>query len=136
MSLKKKQKNPSKKKKLTTKKPFPSTKETVFMPLTSMDISTHNPQNHFTLIVPTTIMSDSITPNMANQKIGKTSFLRNTIPMKTSLPRKILTNYLNEDLGTTQLNLPLGLQPFAVHKARCGFFLFWLNLCRTLVASS
>src|ERR1700676_4403939 len=98
-------------KKLMMKTLFPLKKEIVSIPSIPMDISTHSPQNHSISIVQITIMSDNMTPNMANQKIGKTSFLRNTIPTKISLPRKISTNSLNEDLGTTLSNLPLDSNP-------------------------
>src|SRR6202790_4932351 len=98
-------------KKLMMKTLFPLKKEIVSIPSIPMDISTHSPQNHSISIVQITIMSDNMTPNMANQKIGKTSFLRNTIPTKISLPRKISTSFLNEDLGTTLSNLPLGSNP-------------------------
>jgi len=108
-SLKKKQKNLSQKKKLMKKKSSLLTKEIIFIPSTLMDILTPNPQKHFTLIIPITIISNTTTLNMANRKIGNASSLCNTTPMKISLQRKILTNSLNEDLGTTQSNLPLGL---------------------------
>jgi len=76
-----------------------------------MDILNHNLQTHSTSIIPIMIISHTTTPNMENTKTGKTLYIHNIILTKISLPRKILTNSLNEDLGIMQSNSPLVTKP-------------------------